>query len=160
MFQFLVSQMLNFPKTVLETAKTHENWEPGMETDSCLISAHFHVMVIAMAHKHLNNLRPLQEARDQCRSEPLTLDVLSHHQRLGRSAASGEFSHPSEHSDFPTFHQLVQADCLYQPEGPPLPHEEYFRSLHLLNFYGTSQVRKQNCEYGYGPAGNHARTSK
>lgn len=41
MFYFLVLQMLNFSNTVLGTAKTHVNWAPGMETDSCLIPATF-----------------------------------------------------------------------------------------------------------------------
>lgn len=110
-------------------------------------------MLIAMAHEQLKNLKSLQEARDKRTSETLTLDVLSHHQRLARSAAAGESSHPSEHSDFPTFHQLVQADSLYQPAGPPLPREEHFQPLHLLNFYGTSQVKKQKCKYEYSHAG-------
>lgn len=117
----------------------------------------FHVTVTAMAHNHLNNLRSLQGARDQCRRWTFNSWCSQSSSEAGKVSSLREVLPPFWALWLP---HLPPVSPSRQPvpasREPPLPHEEYFRPLHLVNFYSTSQVKKQKCEYGFGHSGQGA----
>lgn len=95
--------------------------------------------------------KPLETSTGSQRPlQPLTPDIPIHHQRIGKKVSGLRGVHREscpwkrKPSDFPTFHQLALA-AFTRHQG------KYFWSL---NFYSTSQVKKQNeARYGYGHAG-------